>query len=125
MSGFVLADGNRHCPRCSEPMADVRLHLRTIMALDECPRADRAAMIAEREGIPLDAARDWLRHHADAACPERIGRCNVCDGALRTWLATWCPHCRRHDVGAYLALPRETAPGLKRPPRTGADTPAD
>ncbi len=125
MSGFVLADGRHHCRLCSEPMADVSPHLHTVMALDKCPQADRAALIAEREGVSIEAARDWLRHHVDAACPERIGRCNACDGALRTWVATWCPHCRRNDVGAYLALPRETEPGLRPLPRTGAGRPAD
>ena len=109
MSGFALPDGSFHCRRCSERVTDVFPHLRTMMALSKCALADRAALIAEREGVSLEAARDWLHHHADVACPERIGRCNACGGALRTWLATWCPHCRRNDVGAWLEWPRETA----------------
>ena len=108
MSRFVFAHGTTtHCPRCSEQMALIAPDLRTVMALGKCAPAGRAELIAEREGVSIDAARDWVRHSLDAACPVRVGRCNACDGALRIWRATWCPHCRRNDVGAYLALPRD------------------
>jgi len=107
---FVLADGSRHCRRCSEPQADVAPHLRTVMALNGCPPARRAALLAEREGISSEAAHEWLRHQFEGTCVERVGRCSACGGALRTWMATWCPHCRRDDVCAWLDLPREPGP---------------
>ena len=105
MAVLVADDGTPCCRRCSMPMGDFSPHVRSIMALQRCAPAQRVALLVEREGVAEAVARRWVHHILEGRCGPRVARCNACDGALRTWRATWCPHCRRGDVRGYFPWP--------------------
>lgn len=108
MAVLVAGDGTPCCRRCSLPVGDYSPPLPSILALQRCASERRVALLVERDGVAEDVARRWVQHVFEGRCVQRIARCNACDGALRTWMATWCPHCRRGDVRGYFPWPEAT-----------------
>lgn len=105
MAVLVAGDGTPCCRRCSLPVGGYWPRLGSVRALQRCAPAQRVALLVDREGVAEDVARRWVHHIFEARCARRVAFCNACDGELRSWMATSCPHCKRGDVRGYFPWP--------------------
>ena len=64
----------RNCPRCEAQLSAYWPHLRSVMQMQRHLKEDRAAALALLEGVPLEIATEWLRHHMHADCHMHADR---------------------------------------------------